>query len=158
MRPLYTMLYLIVMRYSSCAGLLEGLRQAVPLVEPVCEAAGSRRSSHAAPCMQRPASMPSAHLPPRSPSEEELGRGRHAAWQELPPELIALILCRASVRERKLCEPPLFGAITSSMLTAACGGTLTMLSSPHTALLRRSSAAGAILHGKNFRWSSRPSH
>ena len=90
----------------SCAGLLEGLRQAVPLVEPLCETSRSRRSSHAASCMQQPNNMPSAHLPSRSPSEDELGRLRHAAWQELPPELVALILCRASVRERKLCEPP----------------------------------------------------
>ena len=112
------------MLHFVCAGLLEGLRQAVPLVEPLCEAASSRRSSHAGTCMQRPASLPSAHLPLRSPSEEELGRARHAAWQELPPELIALILHRASVRERKLCEPPVlvsFAESTSSMLAVACG-------------------------------------
>ena len=101
-----------------CAGLLEGLRQAVPLVEPLCETSRSRRSSHAASCIQQPISMSSANLPSRSPSEDELGRMRHAAWQELPPELVALILCRASVRERKLCEQPLMALVARIELYA----------------------------------------
>ena len=119
--PCYAIMHLKRLLRVSCAGLLEGLRQAVPLVEPLCEAPSSRRSSHAAPSMQRLASMPSMHLPSRSPSEEELGRMRHAAWQELPPELVALILCRASVRERKLCEPPVMALVARTELHACSG-------------------------------------
>ena len=42
-----------------------------------------------------------------SAADEELSRARHASWQELPPELIALIFQRATIRERKLCKAPL---------------------------------------------------
>ena len=90
----------------------------MPLVEPLCETTRSRRSSHAASFIQQPVRMPSGHLPSRSPSEEELSRTRHAAWQELPPELVALILCRASVRERKLCEAPVMVLIAITELRA----------------------------------------
>lgn len=71
-------------------------------MEPLLHAGGSPQHSDAGLCTQLPART---FLSASSAPEEELSRTRHA-WQELPPELIALIFQRASVRERKLCEAP----------------------------------------------------
>ncbi|CAL5221478.1 g3677 [Coccomyxa viridis] len=82
---------------------LDGLRLAVShcKVEPLAHAGEARQLRQAGASTQRPSRAPSRTS---SASEEDLSRGRHASWQELPPELIALIFQRASVRERKLCR------------------------------------------------------
>ncbi len=87
---------------ACCAGVLDGLRLAVShcKVEPLAHAGEARQLRQAGASTQRPSRAPSRTS---SASEEDLSRGRHASWQELPPELIALIFQRASVRERKLC-------------------------------------------------------
>ena len=88
------------------AGVLDGLRLAVShcKVEHIVHVHDTRlhrQASASALRLQKSFSRSS------SASEDDLSRGRHASWQELPPELVALIFQRASARERKLCESSL---------------------------------------------------
>ena len=87
------------------AGRLDGLRLAVShcKVEPLVHPCDIRQPRQASAGTQRTLKAPSRTS---SASEEDLSRGRHASWQELPPELVALIFQHACIRERKLCGSP----------------------------------------------------